>query len=642
MALGLTGIIKDKEYGPNGLSLPLSNGVKEFVLYDNDGNKKTLKILDHPIKELHAQSLIENTAFLCSWFPTQVDTIRMVKGKEIKKREWLDVAYFVVNDGNTKRILAIDDPFIVENFKVSVLPVWENRWLYKSFVEWFEQPKQNPADAYILLKDIVKKYLDMDDEAICDVFCLWICGTFFYTLFDAFPYLDFTGTKRSGKTKALYIIKLVAFNAIMSPDFTGASIFRLIEGTGGTLCLDEAESFKREKSENAQHVRTLIMQGYLNDQSVPRTDKDTRKIEFFKLFGPKGLAHINAFDDVLEDRCIQLLLKRSTNRDLLNANPTAKAFEKIRDLLYRLFLDYAIDVETWKQKASEHIPVFGRERQLWLPLFTLAYFFNSFDVKGVVDSVLEYSTRSHKERQLTDEEESLDYRIAKFLETRINLDEWQTTNDIHKSLMTEEYKEQYQIYDKFTQNKLSHVLKRLGLKKEHKMKGSSWYITKSEVIKVHQRLGIIEYSPKQEKLSELSSHEQITHDSSNDSSMTPQEKLSFGDLVPKNDRNDSYDRNDSLGSEGVEQKTTQTSHENDSMTDHDSSNKNQSVINCHIERPELVYPNNAKSFFCNTHNIGQFGINDTTKEGSRILDFHLENHCQLQYFDEFGEIDTES
>ena len=128
--------------------------------------------------------------------------------------------------------------------------------------------------------------------------------------------------KGTGKTKTLEIIKLTAFNSIMSPDLTGSSLFRLVEQTGATILLDEAENFRKyEKSEQMQHVRTLLMQGFKKDQHAYRTNKDNLNVEAFNLYSPKALGHINAFDDVLEDRCIQIVIKRALSKEIQNKHP---------------------------------------------------------------------------------------------------------------------------------------------------------------------------------------------------------------------------------------------------------------------------------------------------------------------------------
>ena len=95
-----------------------------------------------------------------------------------------------------------------------------------------------------------KKYIDFPEEHDYIYLNLWNIGTYFYELFDAYPGNDFTGTKRAGKSKVLEFQKYVCFNALMSPDMTGSSLFRIIEGIGATLLLDETENFKNKKKTN--------------------------------------------------------------------------------------------------------------------------------------------------------------------------------------------------------------------------------------------------------------------------------------------------------------------------------------------------------------------------------------------------------
>lgn len=476
---------------------PKEKQPKTFKVFDSKGNETTLTILDHEIKELYAQALIDGTSFVCVYFPSRKEKKVKVKDQEITTNvDWVNSAYIILSNGLQKKFLTVNDNYLIQNYKISVLETGTQRWNYRDFEDWLVRNKPlNPADTFKLLKETVIGYLDFEDDSTYNVYCLWIIGTYFHRLFYAYPYLDFTGTKRAGKTKALDIIKHTAFNTIMSPDFSGSSIFRLIEGTNGTLCLDEAEQMKNQKSESAQHVRTLIMQGFMRDQYAYRTNNDDGfKVERFNLFSPKALAHIKAFDDVLEDRCIQIVMKRSTDKKKLNRYPNVNnpVFRQIRSLCYEMFLDYATQIETLKQKAEENSPVHGREQLLWNPILTLAYFLEPLGVEGLIKSIIEYALISKEERQLTDEEENIDYRLAKFLQTQITQDEWRLTTEIYADLRTEDVKRKYPTPEHFSTISLSHTLKRLGLPKKHARTGTAWHITTKSVNHVMKRLGMIE------------------------------------------------------------------------------------------------------------------------------------------------------
>ena len=505
--------------GISSIGPPVTKEHNKFRVLNRDGSTSEFDILDHDIQELYSQALINKAAYVCVYFPTKIVETKKVKDKDIREISWSNSAYFVINDGVKKRCLAATESWLAEHFKVNVMLEGNPRWQVQDYNLWLGESSRNPPEVlFNILKNTLKEYIEFDSEATYSFIILWMVGTYFYRLFDAFPYLGLTGTKRAGKSKVLEFLKLVCFNAIMSPDFTGSTVFRLIEKTSAVLLLDEAEHFKREKNEQAQQVRTLIMQGFLKDQSAYRTNTDKQfTVEAFNLYAPKAMAHINSFDDVLEDRCIQVIMKRATDKSKLNKWPTSSnpIFNEMRNYLYRLFLDYAIEIETYRLKAEETINVLGREKQLWIPILTLAYFFEGIgQVNGLVSSILQYAATSHQDRQIQDEQENQDLQIVRFLDVvglklandkdsiKGNVLGWVPISVLYSHLLDEEVTKNIglsPINPKFfTQKKLSHTLNRLGLKTEKRRGGYSWYLDDNTLNVIKARYGMVE--PVQETL----------------------------------------------------------------------------------------------------------------------------------------------
>lgn len=462
----------------------------EFKLTDAKGRTTTYQVLEDEILELYPQCIIKNSCFVCIYLPTKINFFD-------GSAAWENRAYFLINGQFDKKLMPADDPYLTRSYKIVVNPTGYPRWDYHSIEKYMSRPKlskMNPFEVFHSLKELVKSYIDFDEESTYDVFCIWIIGTYLYRIFEAYPYLDFTGTKRAGKTKALEIIRHTAFNSIMSPDFTGSTIFRLIEGTCGTLCIDEAEAFQRQNSETAQHVRTLIMQGFLRNQFAYRTNSDRAfQVEGFNLYSPKALAHISTFDDVLGDRCIQIVMKRSTDKTKLDRYPTQddERFARIRGLCYEFFLDHGREIEAIRQKAMEQSPVHGREGLLWQPLLVLAFYLEPY-MPGIYRNIYMYAQRSKEERQATDEEDNLDYRIANFIISQIFETEWVTTEEIYRILRLEENVTRYSIPGYFNARHLGHVLKRLGFKKSHTKSKNIWQISKEAKQLLERRLNMIE------------------------------------------------------------------------------------------------------------------------------------------------------
>ena len=178
-------------------------------------------------------------------------------------------------------------------------------------------------------------------------------------------------------------------------------------------------------------------------------------------------------------------------------------------------MDYAVEIETYRLKAEETINVLGREKQLWIPILTLAYFFEGIgQVNGLVSSILQYAATSHQDRQIQDEQENQDLQIVKFLDEiglklakdkdsiKGNVIGWVPISVFYSHLIDEETAKNIGINPVnpkyFTQKKLSHVLNRLGLKTEKRRGGYSWYLDENVINAIKSRYGMVE--PVQETL----------------------------------------------------------------------------------------------------------------------------------------------
>lgn len=473
----------------------MSEEKKDFNKIDRvtlDDSFIEYEILDHEIRELYSQALYDEVSYVCVYFPTKVTITKGEPPKLKRETKYDNIAHIVAYDfkkpvGMRKRKIAITEPWLTANFRVNVKESWSKvAWPYKNFREWLDTNEQtNPTVLFDKINSVLHKYLDMPDKESYIVLALWIIGTYFYRMFDAYPYLDFIGTKRAGKTKVLELIKQTSFNSVMSPDMTGSVVFRLVEQTGCTLLFDEAEYFKNQKSETAQHIRTLLMQGFMKDQFAYRTNKDSMKVEGFNLYSPKAMGHISFFDDVLEDRCIKLLMKRTINKEIQNSHPNSDnpIFVEIRDLAYRTYLENANNVTTWSNIASESMLVYGREKLLWHPIMTMAIMLEGFGMTGLRESVIEYTNRSHEDRQITDESSNTDIKIARYVADTFESDTWYVTKALYGDLIAKG--EDYDIKAEYlSMRAFTNTLRRLGVIRAKKEDGINWMVTKDDLSRI--------------------------------------------------------------------------------------------------------------------------------------------------------------
>jgi len=294
----------------------------------------------------------------------------------------------------------------------------------------------------------------------------------------------------------------------MSPDMTGSSLFRIIEGTGATMLLDETENFKDKKNESAQLVRRLIMQGMLKGQHVVRSESKDNSFQpkTYNIYSPKSMAHISSLDDVMQDRFIKMIMKRTKSKELLNIWPTKKdpAFQQIRNYCYRLFLDFAYEIYDLQEEAQNRCLVSGRELQLWTPIITLALFFEKHGIENLFDSIQKFTGISSKSRQLEDEETNYDLKILDFVDkvgvnvandleiNAKNLKGWITIGELYDRLVDPNNSKEYEINPEYFKRKhLTEILHRLGFESERKSPGISYHITQNIVNEIKERMEMV-------------------------------------------------------------------------------------------------------------------------------------------------------
>lgn len=179
-----------------------------------------------------------------------------------------------------------------------------------------EKEKEMIKTAYYNIIDILKKYVDLKEEYY-NIIALWIIGTYFHDKFISYPYLYFNAMKGSGKSRTMNLITTLAKDGEMLNSLTEAVLFR----TRGTLAIDEFEGIGRKGNES---LRELLNSAYKKGTKVKRmkmrkSDKGTEQVvEEFEVYRPIVIANIWGMDNVLSDRCITLVLERSSNKKITN------------------------------------------------------------------------------------------------------------------------------------------------------------------------------------------------------------------------------------------------------------------------------------------------------------------------------------
>ena len=180
----------------------------------------------------------------------------------------------------------------------------------------YEKNKERLLIAYKNIIDILKEYLDLE-KSHYNIIALWIIGTYFHKNFPSYPYLYFNAMKGSGKTRTMNLITCLSKEGCIQNSMTEAVLFR----TDGTLAIDEFEGINRKGTEN---LRELLNSAYKKGVKVKRMrQKKTEEgiemvVEEFEVYRPIVLANISGMDEVVADRCISLILEKSSNKKIIN------------------------------------------------------------------------------------------------------------------------------------------------------------------------------------------------------------------------------------------------------------------------------------------------------------------------------------
>jgi hypothetical protein len=330
-------------------------------------------------------------------------------GANLPKEDGVYDHHLVTSD---RRVLDPYDNGQMGEYILRASPAVMYRWSEEGIRAYLEG-RENGDGVYQELLQLLKEHIEFQDEREYKLVAVWIMGTYVFVVFRTYPYLSFSGLKRSGKSKVLDFLSLVAFNAINSADISDSSIYRLCEATRSTILMDEAHALESREAKQIQ--KNLLWAGYRKGKKVYRTDKTSKGIHpvSFEIWSPKAFVTFKGVEDILADRAIPIVMVRTNSpvadRDLKDDDPR---WQRLRDRLYAWAMTNFRSV--WEAYESlEPEVLHGRQRELWSPIFALA---------SVIDpSLLQEMKELAVERCSWLNEEDQSYREMKVLEALIIL-----------------------------------------------------------------------------------------------------------------------------------------------------------------------------------------------------------------------------
>ncbi len=294
-----------------------------------------------------------------------VSVIERTKGNRLNIQPYLVTNTRELRRLSDEQIITIND----QEVALRVIPEGSEflmRWRYKDIRRFLDGESVKPAEVLNAIHQLFTAYVDFRSAVESRILTLWTIGTYFYTMFPAYPYLALNGPKNSGKSTVLRVLQPLAFNMITTCDPTGPSMFRLIHHTSCTVGIDEAERYHNPKDPGMQQIRQLLNSGYKQGMPAIRVTGEDLKPQAFDVYSPKILAAIMGLEDILASRCIAIPMRRTDKK--MPSFPPDFDGASLRHQLYVLALTYFQNVyQNYFERLELHT-LHNRSGELWSPL----------------------------------------------------------------------------------------------------------------------------------------------------------------------------------------------------------------------------------------------------------------------------------
>ena len=290
----------------------------------------------------------------------------------------------------------------------------ERRWSREAIEAFCAKPSEdiNPWKLFLELRSIYDTYVEFTNPAYLDLMPLWIMAGYVFRAFHSFPYVHFNGTKGTGKSQNLAIIKALGLNATYAGVMTSSTLFRTTAGKPGVLCLDEAETFEGERGNDLLQILNM---GYKAEGNVPRSTKPNENSDYatkyFNVYGPKAIASIAPLPEVTQNRALVVTM-RQAYRDggIPSFASSDTAWQTTRDHLYIWAMHHYGPIKalnhswTYDDKRIKRAPrLTNRAWEIAGPLVITAEYIGGADLSDIIIAFLQdYYIRDAAKADATD------------------------------------------------------------------------------------------------------------------------------------------------------------------------------------------------------------------------------------------------
>lgn len=236
------------------------------------------------------------------------------------------------------------------------------------------EPWHSPVDGQELYTELTStfgKYLALQKHQ-ADALALWSIFSYCIDANNIAPkLLIYSPEKRCGKTTLLDVLNGLVWKPLPASNITSAAIFRVIQHIGGTLVIDEADTFINNKNSD---INGIINSGHRKSMAfVFRCEGDDHKPEQFSTWAPTIIAMIGKPQDTIVDRSIQIEMKRKKPEDTVSRFIPHKVEAELKALASKI-CRWGQDNFTALRGADPETPkgLNDRAADNWRPLLAIA------------------------------------------------------------------------------------------------------------------------------------------------------------------------------------------------------------------------------------------------------------------------------
>jgi putative DNA primase/helicase len=234
------------------------------------------------------------------------------------------------------------------------------------------EPWPEPVDGAELLNGLteaIQRHVVLK-KGEAQAIALWVVHTHALDAFDISPRLAVKSpVKQCGKSTLLDVLSCVARDPITAANITAAALFRVIDQDTPTVLIDEADTFLIKDDA----LRGILNSGHRrNTAFVMRADGENLQPRRFSTWAPVAIACIGVLPETLEDRSIQVTLRRrllSENIEPFRSDRTNSYLD-----LSRMTARWSADHMQQLKAADPKVPagIANREADNWRPLWAIA------------------------------------------------------------------------------------------------------------------------------------------------------------------------------------------------------------------------------------------------------------------------------